>query len=157
MIIFWRVGLLFFFCWYSMILSVWTQALCCSCCCWSVVQYSVVSDSLRPHGLQHARLPCPSPSPRLAQSHVHWVGDAILISGKFSEIIRLIFLSSLISETLWTSGGWSEFILSFFSFQNVSHANISLILPQILDALLYIFHFFLFVFQFDCVLSVIGK
>ena len=25
---------------------------------------SVVSDSLRPHGLQHARLPCPSPSPR---------------------------------------------------------------------------------------------
>ena len=26
--------------------------------------YSVVSDSLRPHGLQHARLPCPSPPPR---------------------------------------------------------------------------------------------
>ena len=25
--------------------------------------FSVVSDSLRPHGLQHARLPCPSPSP----------------------------------------------------------------------------------------------
>ena len=24
---------------------------------------SVVSDSLRPHGLQHARLPCPSPIP----------------------------------------------------------------------------------------------
>ena len=24
---------------------------------------SVVSDSLRPHGLQHARFPCPSPSP----------------------------------------------------------------------------------------------
>ena len=28
------------------------------CCC------SVMSNSLRPHGLQHARLPCPSPSPR---------------------------------------------------------------------------------------------
>ena len=26
---------------------------------------SVVSDSLRPHGLQHARLLCPSPSPRV--------------------------------------------------------------------------------------------
>ena len=26
--------------------------------------HSVVSDSLRPHGLQHARLPCPSPMPR---------------------------------------------------------------------------------------------
>ena len=25
--------------------------------------HSVVSDSLRPHWLQHARLPCPSPSP----------------------------------------------------------------------------------------------
>ena len=31
----------------------------------SVSQFScsVVSDSLRPHGLQHARLPCPSPTP----------------------------------------------------------------------------------------------
>ena len=26
---------------------------------------SVVSNSLRPHGLQHASLPCPSPSPRV--------------------------------------------------------------------------------------------
>ena len=26
--------------------------------------HSVVSDSLRPHGLQHTRLPCPSPTPR---------------------------------------------------------------------------------------------
>ena len=26
---------------------------------------SVMSDSLRPHGLRHARLPCPSPTPRV--------------------------------------------------------------------------------------------
>ena len=26
--------------------------------------HSVITDSLRPHGLQHARLPCPSPTPR---------------------------------------------------------------------------------------------
>ena len=34
--------------------------------CSSSDQFScwVVSDSLQPHGLQHARLPCPSPSPR---------------------------------------------------------------------------------------------
>ena len=32
---------------------------------------SVVSDSLRPHGLQRASPPCPSPSPKLAQTHVH--------------------------------------------------------------------------------------
>ena len=32
----------------------------------SKIQFScsVVSNSLRPHGLQHARLPCPSPTPR---------------------------------------------------------------------------------------------
>ena len=35
-------------------------------CKFSSVQFScsVVSDSLRPHGLQHARPPCPSPAPR---------------------------------------------------------------------------------------------
>ena len=35
---------------------------------------SVVSNSLRPHGLQYAWLPC---LPEFAQTHVHWVGDAI--------------------------------------------------------------------------------
>ena len=30
--------------------------------------HSVVSDSLRPHGLQHARPPCPSPTPRVYSS-----------------------------------------------------------------------------------------
>ena len=41
--------------------------------------HSVVSDSLQPHGLQHARLPCPSPTHvhELTQTHVHRVGDAI--------------------------------------------------------------------------------
>ena len=29
---------------------------------------SIVSNSLWPHGLQHARLPCPSPSPRVCPS-----------------------------------------------------------------------------------------
>ena len=29
---------------------------------------SVVSDSLRPHGLQHSRLPCPSQSPRVCSN-----------------------------------------------------------------------------------------
>ena len=45
------------------------------CCCWLscdlssellqtlLFSHSVVADSLRPHGLQHARLPCRSPSP----------------------------------------------------------------------------------------------
>ena len=31
----------------------------------SQFSHSVVSDSLRPHGLQHTRPPCPSPTPRV--------------------------------------------------------------------------------------------
>ena len=27
--------------------------------------HSIMSNSLRPHGVQHARLPCPSPTPRV--------------------------------------------------------------------------------------------
>ena len=38
--------------------TIHVQAWPCSC------YYSVVYDSLQPHGLQHARLPCPSSSPR---------------------------------------------------------------------------------------------
>ena len=34
--------------------------------------HSVMSDSLQPHGPQHARLPSPSPTPR-TQTHVHQV------------------------------------------------------------------------------------
>jgi len=39
----------------------------CNGSSFSSVQFScsVVSYSLRPHGLQHTRLPCPSPSPRV--------------------------------------------------------------------------------------------
>ena len=33
---------------------------------------SVVSDSLRPHGLQHTRLPCPSPYPRACSNSCPW-------------------------------------------------------------------------------------
>ena len=39
--------------------------------------WSVVSDSLQPHGLHHASLLCPSPSPRIWSTHVHWTSDAI--------------------------------------------------------------------------------
>ena len=47
--------------------------------------HSVMSDSLRPHGLQHARPPCPSPTPRVYSTHVHWVGDAIQPSHPLSS------------------------------------------------------------------------
>ena len=44
---------------------------------------SVVSDSLRSHGLQHARLPCPSPSPGLCSNSCtlsQWCHPIILTS-----------------------------------------------------------------------------
>ena len=45
----------------------------------SLVQFScsVMSDSLRPHGLQHARLPCPSPTPRACSDSCSLSCDAI--------------------------------------------------------------------------------
>ena len=39
-----------------------------------------MSDSLQPHGLQHASLPVHHQHPDLAQTHVHRVGDAIQTS-----------------------------------------------------------------------------
>ena len=41
------------------------------------LSHSAMSDSLWPYGLQHARLSCPSPAPKLAQTHVHQVSDII--------------------------------------------------------------------------------
>jgi len=59
---------------------------------------SVMSNSLWPGGLQHARLPCPSPTPGPWQTHVHRVGDTIQPS------YPLLF-PSLFSLLLWT---WTE-------------------------------------------------
>ena len=45
-----------------------------------------MSNSLRPHGLQHTRPPCPSPTPGIPpQTHVHRVGDAIQPSHPLSS------------------------------------------------------------------------
>ena len=52
----------------------------------------VVFDSLQPHGLPHARLPCPSLSPGVAQTHVHWVHDAIQ---PFHPLLLLLLLPSV--------------------------------------------------------------
>ena len=38
---------------------------------------SVVFNALQPHGLQHAMLPCTSPTPGVFSNSCHWVGDAI--------------------------------------------------------------------------------
>ena len=46
---------------------------------------SVMFDLCDPHGLQHARPPCPSPPPRVHSNCVHWVSDALQPSHRLSS------------------------------------------------------------------------
>ena len=72
---------------------------------------SVVSDSLWPHGLQHARLPCPSPSP--------WVSLLVYIhthtNQYFQHIIQYISLGKEFFKvsghwgTVWNSSLWCRY------------------------------------------------
>ena len=50
-----------------------------------------MSDFLRPHGLQHARLPCPSPIPGAYSNSYPWVCDAIQPSHPLSSLSPLSF------------------------------------------------------------------
>ena len=43
-----------------------------SLCLLLLFSHSVISDSLQPHGLQHARLPCSSPSPKVCSNSCPW-------------------------------------------------------------------------------------
>ena len=52
---------------------------------------SVMSDSLQPHGLEHAMLPCLSLTPRAYSTHVHRVSDAIQPSHPLSSPTPLAF------------------------------------------------------------------
>ena len=52
-------------------------------------QFSSVAQScltVRPHGLQHTRLPFLSPTPEFTQTRVHWVSDAIQPSHPLSSL-----------------------------------------------------------------------
>ena len=60
----------------------------------SSVQFSrsVMFDSLQPHEPQHARPPCPSPTPGVLPTHVHWVSDTIHPS---HPLLSLLLLPSI--------------------------------------------------------------
>ena len=73
---------------------------------------SVVSDSLRPHRLQHTRLPCPSPSPGTCSNSCpvsQWCYPAILFSVvPFSSCLQSLPASgAFLMSWLFTSGGQS--------------------------------------------------
>ena len=57
--------------------------------------HSVMYDSLRPHGLQHARLPSPSPSPRVCPSSCPLMPSNHLILCRSLLILPSIFLPSI--------------------------------------------------------------
>ena len=84
----------------------------------SSVQFShlVMSDSLWPHGLQHARLPCPSPTLELAQTHVHQIGDAIQPSHPLSSPSPLAFNPSQ-NQGLFKWVSSSHQVAKVFEFQ----------------------------------------
>ena len=74
--------------------------------------HSVISDSLWPHGLQHARLPCPSPIPRACSNSCpssQWCHPAISSSIiPFSSHLQYFPASgSFPTSQLFASGGHS--------------------------------------------------
>ena len=74
------------------------------------VHCSVVSGSLRPHGLQHARLPCPSPSPRASSNSCplsRWCHATVSSSVvPFSSCLHSFSASGYFPlSQLFTSGG----------------------------------------------------
>ena len=78
----------------------------------SSVQFSrsVVSDSLRPHGLQHTRPPCPSPTPRVYSNScpLRWWCHPTILSSVIPFSSRLqSFPASGSFQMFFTSGGQS--------------------------------------------------
>ena len=70
-----------------------------------------MSDSLRPHELQHTRPPCPTPTPGLHRTHVHPGDDAIQPSHPQSApsplALNLYQHQGLFKSQLFASGAQS--------------------------------------------------
>ena len=78
-----------------------------------IIQFSrsVLSDSLRPHGLQHTRLPCPSPTPRVFKL---MTPELVMPSNHLILCLPLLLLPSVFPASgsfpmsqYFTSGGQS--------------------------------------------------
>ena len=91
----------------------------------SSVQFSSsdMSNALWPRGLQHAKLPCPSPLLALAQTHVHWVSDSLQPSHPFHPLLlHSIFIRVYSSESVLCIR-WPK----YWSFNfNISPSNVHL-------------------------------
>ena len=78
-----------------------------------------MSDSLRPHGLQHARLPCPSPAPRACSNSCPsgwWCHPTISSSvAPFSSCLQSFPLSGLFSNESALCIRWPKYWSFSFS------------------------------------------
>ena len=82
-----------------------------------------MSNSLKPHGLQHSRFLCPSASPGAAQTHVHWVSDAIQPSRPLSSPLPPAFCLSQHQDPFqWVSSSHQVAKVRSFSF-SISPSN----------------------------------
>ena len=84
-----------------------SHCLCCCCCC-SVAKSCA---TLSPHGLQHTKLPCPSPTPR-AYSNLgpssQWCHPTVSFPIRFSSQLQSFPASgSFQMSQFFTSGGQS--------------------------------------------------
>ena len=89
---------------------------------------SLMSDSLWPHGLQHARLPVLHYLLEFAQTHVHWVSDAIQSSHPLSPLLLLPSFAciSFLPELLETLHKISSIFFNLLLDTCASHQHISL-------------------------------
>ena len=99
---------------------------------------SVVADSMQPHGLQHASLPCPSPIPRacskscpfsqswLTPSNLLILCHPLLLPSVFPSIFPRVFSSESVLHIRW-SKCWS------FSFSNSPSSEYSGLISFTID------------------------
>ena len=73
---------------------------------WVQFSHSVVSDSLWSHGLQHARLPCPSPFPRVCSN------SCPLSWWCHPTIPSLVWMNVILFSCLQSSPAWGSFPMS---------------------------------------------
>ena len=76
---------------------------------------SFVSDSLRPHGPQHARLPCPSPSPGLCSSYY----TALTVKSQTAATRHFLSVGSNVQNSVMTVGWKSTLHWKFMSSQSL--------------------------------------
>ena len=114
---------------------------------------SVVSDSLWSHGLQHTRLPCPSPSPGACSNSCplsQWCHPTILSSVvPFSSCLKSFPASgSFLMNRLFPSGGQS---IGASASASVLPMNIQDWFPLGLTGLIYYYYYYYYHYYYSLI------